>query len=299
MSSAFLSHTFSENQQPKRVVILGSGGFVGSALMGALKDHGVDVLGLTHQELDLTATSAAQKLTQLINTSDTLVFISAKAPCKDLAMLIDNAKMASAVCEAIKAKPVAHLIYVSSDAVYGDSLEPMNEASPAAPTSIHGVMHLMREVALQQAYTGPLAIIRPTLIYGVADPHNGYGPNRFNRQASQGQLITLFGEGEERRDHVLINDVAKLIYQMILRRSVGVINAVSGEVVSFKQLAQFCAHAFEPVVTIKDSIRVGPMPHNGYRAFDASAIRKAFPQLQFKSWQEGLTEVHAQIKQGN
>ena len=40
------------------------------------------------------------------------------------------------------------------------------------------------------------------------------------------------------------------------------------------------------------------MPHNGYRAFDASAIRKAFPQLQFKSWQEGLTEVHVQMKQG-
>ena len=47
-----------------------------------------------------------------------------------------------------------------------------------------------------------LAILRPTLIYGAGDPHNGYGPNRFRRLAATGKPIILFGEGEERRDHV-------------------------------------------------------------------------------------------------
>ena len=65
-------------------------------------------------------------------------------------------------------------------------------------------MHLVREVMLRSALTAPLAILRPTLLYGAADPHNGYGPNRFRRLAAAGQDIVLFGEGEEQRDHVLI-----------------------------------------------------------------------------------------------
>jgi nucleoside-diphosphate-sugar epimerase len=43
----------------------------------------------------------------------------------------------------------------------------------------------------------------------MGDPHNGYGPNRFRRLAAAGQEIVLFGGGEERRDHVLVDDVAR------------------------------------------------------------------------------------------
>ena len=28
-----------------------------------------------------------------------------------------------------------------------------------------------------------MASLRPSLLYGIGDPHNGYGPNRFRRQA--------------------------------------------------------------------------------------------------------------------
>jgi nucleoside-diphosphate-sugar epimerase len=38
----------------------------------------------------------------------------------------------------------------------------------------------------------------------MGDPHNGYGPNRFRRLAAGGEEIVLFGEGEERRDHVQV-----------------------------------------------------------------------------------------------
>ena len=30
----------------------------------------------------------------------------------------------------------------------------------------------------------PVGILRPTLVYGANDPHNGYGPNRFRRLAA-------------------------------------------------------------------------------------------------------------------
>jgi nucleoside-diphosphate-sugar epimerase len=125
-------------------------------------------------------------------------------------MLRENVEMAAAVCAALKARPVAHVVYISSDSVYKDSSQPLTETSCAEPASLHGIMHLAREVALREAHPGPLALVRPTLVYGLDDPHNGYGPNRFRRLAAAGKDIVLFGEGEERRDHVDVEDIAEL-----------------------------------------------------------------------------------------
>ncbi len=73
-------------------------------------------------------------------------------------------------------------------------------------------------------------MLRPTLIYGAADPHNGYGPNRFCRLAAAGEEIVLFGEGEERRDHVAVEDVAEIAFRVLMRRSRGVLNLATGDV---------------------------------------------------------------------
>lgn len=287
-----LIHHFETPQKPSRVVVLGSGGFIGGAIHRRLNAAGLTTLPLTRDQVDLEDTDAAVKLADLLEVGDTLVFVSAKAPCKDLGMLIENTHMAQSVCNALKIKPVTHVIYISSDAVYKDSPKELTEASCAEPGVIHGVMHLTREVALSQEYSGPLALVRPTLVYGFDDPHNGYGPNRFRRLAAAGKDIVLFGEGEEQRDHVDVNDIAELVYLIAMHRSRGVANAVSGEVVSFKELADQASVAFAAPVKVIGSIRNGPMPHNGYRAFDNAAALKAFPGFRFKNWREGLSALH-------
>jgi nucleoside-diphosphate-sugar epimerase len=138
--------------------------------------------------------------------------------------------------------------------------------------------------------------VRPTLVYGLEDPHNGYGPNRFRRLAAAGKEIVLFGEGEERRDHVDVEDIAELVRLIVLHRSSGVANAVSGAVVSFREIAEFVASEFAPRVAVKGSPRNGPMPHDGYRPFGASAAVRAFPGFRLNSWREGLARVHARVK---
>lgn len=283
-----LTHLFPHPQKPARAVVLGSAGFVGAASVRALRAADVETLALGRRELDLLAPDAAGKLRALLRPDDALVFVSARAPCKNVSMLIENLRMAETVCSALQAQPVAHVVYVSSDAVYQDSASPLTESSCAEPGSPHGAMHLAREVVLRAAFAGPLAVLRPTLIYGLADPHNGYGPNRFRRLASEGKDIVLFGEGEERRDHVSVEDVAGLVCQIVLRRSAGVLNAVSGETVSFRELAEFLAAQFSPRVAIQGSPRTGPMPHHGYRPFTVGGIRRAFPDFHVTSWREGL-----------
>jgi nucleoside-diphosphate-sugar epimerase len=209
-------------------------------------------------------------------------------------MLLENFAMARSLCAALQRTSVAHVVYVSSDAVYKDSPAPLSETSCAEPASLHGAMHLAREIALRSEYSGPLAIVRPTLVYGLGDPHNGYGPNRFRRLAASGEDIVLFGEGEEQRDHVDVEDVAALVLRILLHRGFGVANAVSGEVVSFRALAEFTASEFSPRVAVNGSPRTGPMPHNGYRPFERSAAERVFAGFRFRSWREGLARVHAQ-----
>lgn len=292
-----LSHTHTKSVKPQRVVVLGGGGFIAGAILRRLQADGIATIGLGRPTLDLLAPDAAQQLAGALKADDTLLFASAKAPVKDVIMLRENIVMAEAVCMALRERPVAHIIYVSSDAVYKDSPRPLNEASCAEPASLHGVMHLAREVALRQSFSGPLALVRSTLVYGFDDPHNGYGPNRFRRLAAAGKEIVLFGEGEERRDHVDVEDIAELVRLITIHRSTGIANAVSGEVVSFRELAEFAASAFSPAVPVKGSPRTGPMPHDGYRPFDNSAALKAFPGFRFKGWRAGLATVHARQQQ--
>jgi nucleoside-diphosphate-sugar epimerase len=134
----------------------------------------------------------------------------------------------------------------------------------------------------------PLAILRPSLLFGAADPHNGYGPNRFRRLAAAGEDIVLFGEGEERRDHVFIDDVAELAVRVLYRRSTGVLNVATGEVHSFRTIAEKVVALSGRRSTIRSAPRSGPMPHNGYRPFDIAACRAAFPDFKFTSLDEGL-----------
>ena len=116
-------------------------------------------------------------------------------------------------------------------------------------------------------------MLRPTLIYGAADPHNGYGPNRFRRLAAAGQEIMLFGEGEERRDHVAVEDVAEIVAARAQAPQPGALNIATGEVHSFRDVADMAVALAGSQVAIKASPRNGPMPHNGYRPFDVAATK--------------------------
>ena len=282
----------SENPgKPGRVVVMGAGGFVGQASSRLLKTTGFEVIALTRKEVDLLAVEAAGRLASHLSPESTLILTSAQAPCKDIPMLLANLRMMETVINAVKSCAVQHLVYISSDAVYKDCSRPLSEISCAEPASLHGVMHLTREVMLKNELPNvPQVFVRPTLIFGPGDPHNGYGPNRFMRLAHQGQEIVLFGEGEELRDHIFIEDVAEIVRRCVVHRATGVVNAVSGIVTSFKEIADLAAR-IEPRVMVRGSPRRGPVPHGGYRAFDCSLLKQAFPDFKPTTLAHGLDRM--------
>tara|TARA_R110000782_G_scaffold243386_4_gene329978 strand:+ start:31837 stop:32724 length:888 start_codon:yes stop_codon:yes gene_type:complete len=292
-----LEHLNATSQRPNRIVILGAAGFVGSATKAAFETEGTPTLALGRDQVDLLTENASDTLAGHLRDTDCFVVISAEAPCKDAAMLERNIRMMRAITDAIAKVQPAHLIYVSSDAVYADSMKPLSETSCAEPGSLHGIMHLAREVMLKDAMKGPLAILRPTLIYGAADPHNGYGPNRFRRLAAEGRSIVLFGEGEERRDHVDVKDVAELIRLIAGHRSTGVLNAATGTVTSFREIADLVVDLSSNKVSVDSSPRQGAMPHNGYRAFNPAATAAAFPGFRYTSLAEGLARAENEMRE--
>ena len=286
-----LEHTLETPALPARVVVMGGRGFVGSHVVQRLRASGGEVRVLGSDRVDLLGPNGAAALAEELRPEDALVFVSAIAPCRDAAGMVKNMTMTAAVVEALQQAPVAHLVNVSSDAVYADDANPVTESSCASPSSPHGAMHLAREVLLKTGVKGcPIAVVRPSLLYGAADPHNGYGPNRFRRQAEKSETITLFGEGEEQRDHVFIEDVARLIELTLTHRSRGVLNIATGESASFRSVAETVV-GIAGQGDVKGTPRQNPITH---RHFDTTACLKAFPEFAYTALGEGLRRAAGQ-----
>lgn len=274
---------------PERIVVVGGHGFIGSAIVSAARGREFNVQPLGRSEVDLLSPDAGTSLRDQLRPKDTVVFISARAPCKDYSEFEQNILMVKNALDGLVGLPLFQFLYISSDAVYTDSKSPLKETSVAAPDSLHGQMHIAREAMFSKTLVDiPISILRPTLVFGGLDPHNGYGPNQFRRKAQAGEMISIFGNGEELRDHVFVEDVAELAMRMIEHRTTGILNAATGRVVSFLELAEKTVEISGEKIEIEHRTRMGPMPHDGYRAFDASEVARLYPQFKFVELELGL-----------
>jgi len=281
-----------------RVVVLGGHGFLGRRLLNELAQAGIETLAPTSSELDLTQPEAAAQLAGLLREDDAVVFAACLTPDRGRGVdtQIRNVQMAEQVAAAIATKPCAHLAYISSDAVYADDLNPVRETAGAQPGSIYGTMHLMREQTMRDAAAAagvPLATIRSSLLYGAGDPHNSYGPNRYVRMAQEDGVITLFGGGEEKRDHVYVDDAARFIVTCLQQRVEGIINMATGTSHSFMEAARLVASSAGTDVEIKCLPRDNHGPH---RHFDTTLRLQLAPEFRFTPLAEGLAATFAKLK---
>ena len=181
-----------------RVIVLGGSGFIGGEIIYQLRSSGIPHLSITRNDIDWLQQDASKKLAAIIKHDDIIIAAAANAPVKTVSMLSENLRIVNEMCLGLEISAPSYILNISSDAVYEDSEGKLCEDSTRAPTSLHGAMHLSRELAFESLGL-PLGILCPTLVYGKNDPHNGYGPNLFSRLTKKGDDIKLFGEGEERR----------------------------------------------------------------------------------------------------
>lgn len=295
-----IEHLNNEPSVPARAVIIGASGFVGKDLARELAAANVNTLALSSADTDLSKPDCVEKLQQTIQDSDSVVIVSAITPDKgkDVATLMRNLQMGQHIAAFLESAKFAHAVYISSDAVYADDANPVSEESCCDPSSFHGLMHLVRErmfVDATQKSKVPLLVLRPTAIYGAGDTHNSYGPNRFLRTAIKDKEIKLFGDGEEKRDHLYIGDLSVITRRSLERRSRGTLNVATGESVSFFEVAQAVAQLSGNEVKIEGSPRANPVTH---RHFNITSIYRAFPDFRPTDLDDGLTAALKETKRG-
>ena len=277
------------NNRVQRAVVFGASGFIGKAIVFRLTKANIPVLSLSSKEVDLSNHQSSEKVTTLVKPTDSIILLSALTPDKgkDIATFNKNIAMMANLIAALKISGCAHFVYFSSDAVYSSLSVYVNESTPAAPEDLYGLMHRTREI-MGEELAAPYLILRPTLVYGDGDSHNAYGPNRFIRNALSSGKISLFGGGEELRDHTAVEDIAELVVLCLQDKAQGILNLATGNSTSFFEVAKLVKSKLTLKIQIEKSTRQNPIWH---RHFDITNLIKRFPKFRFKSLSEQIGKI--------
>jgi UDP-glucose 4-epimerase len=272
-----LIHTALRHVPEIGVGVLGAGGFVGRHLMERLRVEGIAAtpVSLRLGSGEENAASDSSALRDRLRDLDALVVLAGVPPDRDRThtLLTANAALVGSLCDAMADAKPRHVVYLSSDAVYPTAAEEISESTCADPSTLYGVSHRVRECLLEDVCGDRLLRVRSTMVYGAGDTHDAYGPNRMCRQAVEEGRIDVFGEGEDIRDYLEVADLTDLLARALLNRTVGVVNAASGESVSALALAR----------AIEDrtgaDIRYVPRRQPATtRRFAVAALRAGFPE---------------------
>ena len=194
--------------------ILGKNGFVAKEIKKYFKQKKEKGYFIGSEDIDLTQKKFKKKIN--IKPNSNIIFLSAITPDKgkDLFTFDKNLSMLINFINQVNLENISKFIYVSSDAIYSLKSQKISDTTKPNPDDLYGLMHFTRENILKKVIDSrKLLILRPTIIYGLGDTHNSYGPNRFINHLKKKQKIKLFGNGADIRDHLYIDDLIKIIYR--------------------------------------------------------------------------------------
>jgi len=284
-----------------RIVLLGDTGYIGSRVAAAFKAAAphLPVVGRSAPNLDLTAPDAASALQAILDGDCALVVCAAikKQLGDTLEIFQQNLAIVSNVCRALEACPVRRIIFFSSAAVYGEDVQHgvIDESTAVQPTSLYGIGKFTAERLLARTAAEKrlsLLMLRPALVYGPREPGYYYGPSGFLRKTLAGAPITLWGDGEELREFLFIDDIVALTTELTFGDTTGVLNLVSGTSYTYAQALATVrtVTGTQPAVTSRPRTK-DKVDHH----FDPTRLVKACPGFTFRSLDDGLRRVTAEI----
>ena len=246
-----------------RFLVTGGGGFLGSALANRLARAGHTVRALDDlsagdpARLDSTVlftrgdVSDVPKLWTLLQGVDCVYHLAACVSVPESVLYpreynAVNVGGTVAVMEAMRDAGIKRVVFTSSGAVYGEQdQQPVHEELPPDPGSPYAVSKLAAEHYVRTI--GALWGIE-TVILRV---FNAYGPGQslppshapvipqFLKQALGGGSLVIFGNGQQSRDYVYVDDVVDGLVAAATAKNVNrqIINIGSGDDVSVNTLA--------------------------------------------------------------
>jgi UDP-glucose 4-epimerase len=268
----------------KTVLITGGAGFIGSHLTDALlaKGHSVRVLDdlSTGKRSNLPLDNPRVELI-IGDVADAALVARAMQGCSAVAHLAAVASVQASVddpvkthqsnfigtlnvCEAMRLAGINRVVYASSAAVYGNNGEgaSIDEDTPKAPLTPYASDKLAGEYYFdfyRRQHALEPVVFRFFNIFGPRqDPSSPYSGviSIFSERAQKGLPITVFGDGEQTRDFLYVEDLVFLLVQAIEKPEVevGAVNVGWSQSMSLKQMLQ----ALEAVVGELPPISYGP-----------------------------------------
>ena len=276
----------------KRLVIIGAKGLIGRALSTALSsDH--DVVGVDLPEVDLLQASSVEALRALLRQGDAVVFTAfvKKQHGDSLENFQKNMTITVNALGALRDAGVSRLVYFSSADVYGEDVHNLaiSEATPVCPRSFYGIAKLAAEHVIEKTFrdsdTSTLCL-RPPMIFGAHEQERFYGPVGFARAALAGEPITLWGDGSELREFLLVDDVVRAVAELLPRLDVtGALNLACGQSHSFAELLSVLADLLGRPLDVSSRARSKDKVDN---AFDNSRFRDVLADFRFTPLRDAL-----------
>jgi UDP-N-acetylglucosamine 4-epimerase len=230
--------------EPRRWLVTGAGGFIGSNLVEALIRAGQSVVGVddfstgrreNHQKvLDACGAGAGRQFKLL--EGDLRSHDTCREACRDVDVVLHEAAQVSVpasledpvatheinvtgflnVLRAAREHKVRRVVYASSCAIYGDSTRlPLTEEQPARPLSPYAASKLANEAyaaSFSQSYGMETVGLRYFNVFGPRqDPNGAYAAviPLWTAAMIQNKPVRIFGDGSTTRDFCHVANVVQ------------------------------------------------------------------------------------------
>jgi UDP-glucose 4-epimerase len=302
-----------------KILVTGGAGFIGHNLAIYLKRNGFNVIvvdsferstgfatnRLQEENIPVMRTSIMdmERISVLLKETDVVIHAAAYVDVaesveKPLMYFENNVLGTASIAKASSEAGVKLFVYLSSAAVYGNPVElPICENHPAKPISPYGLSKLMGEevVKLFSAYGLKQVVLRLFNVYGPGQNAAYAGVIiRFLERVRKGLPPVIYGDGEQTRDFIHVDDVAEAVKLVLEKRCMDeVLNIGSGNPVKIRDLAlitmRLCGVDGEPIHVGE---RPGDIKHSYADISKARSLLGFKPRISLESGLRRMLEQH-------
>jgi ADP-L-glycero-D-manno-heptose 6-epimerase len=310
-------------------VVTGAAGFIGSRIVAALNRHGVnEVIAVDNlAQADKFRNLAGCEIADYVDQADFLARLESyegaveavlhQGACSDTMesdgryMMENNYAYSRELLQWCQDEEVP-LLYASSAAVYGAGPDFREERACEAPLNVYGYSKFLFDQYVRKVLpkrTSQVAGFRYFNVYGPNEQHKGrmasVAFHAYQQLLSAGKVKLFvgsggYGDGEQRRDFVHVDDVVDVNLWFLEHRDVsGVYNCGTGRAQTFNELAAAVINAVQgtqwPVreLVARGLIEYIPFPpqlvgkYQSFTQADLSRLRTAGYIAEFMTVEEG------------
>jgi dTDP-glucose 4,6-dehydratase len=166
---------------------------------------------------------------------------------------------------------ITKFIHVSTDEVYGETLNIVNEGDPLDPTNPYAATKAAAEFIVKSywhSFKMPIIIVRMNNVYGENQYHEKVIP-RFISQLKNDQKCTIHGKGQTRRSFIHVYDVCQGIFTVMNKGVISEIyNIGTDKEIGILELAEKIIYYIKKSSQFERYIEfVNDRPYNDYRYY--------------------------------